>query len=63
VYKHLTARPAAYTVDEVIKPDQAMDLMRLSLINQAINMPSSVRILTVEKAVASEPPRAVVSGG
>jgi hypothetical protein len=38
VYKHLTARPAAYTVDEVINPDQAMDLMRLSLINQAVSL-------------------------
>jgi hypothetical protein len=32
-YKHLAARPAAYTIDKVIKPQQAMDLMRLSLIS------------------------------
>jgi len=32
-YKHLAARPTAYTTDKVIKPQQAMDLMRLSLIS------------------------------
>jgi hypothetical protein len=34
-YKHLAARPAAYITDEVIKPQQAIDLMRLSRISQA----------------------------
>jgi hypothetical protein len=35
--KHRAARPATYTTDEVMEPQQAMYLMVFSLLNQDIN--------------------------
>jgi hypothetical protein len=51
-YANERAGFAAKTLPKVvfIKPQQAMDLMRLSLINQADAVPSSVRTLTVAAA-------------